>query len=153
MGTYVYKPVDLERGIFSRFKISNSSAGRIAVADYRCSGTLDVATISYAVPNYLETPDPALRIMFNNTPNVRHAMSAQLLGDEVMIRVPRAASALFSNEMQFWDIGGKKLSIVVLGPHQEYLLGKGFKYAGKDYAADGVKVLNGEPFTLAYLRT
>lgn len=144
MGTYVYKPVDLERGLFTRTKISDASAGRIALADYRCSGTVDVATISYSVPNYLVTPDPALRVMLNNRQNTRHAMKAQLLGDEVMIRVPRAATAEYKNEMRFIDIGGKKLSIVVLPPHQEYVLGKGFKYQGKDYGPDGVKVINGK---------
>ncbi|KAG9122021.1 hypothetical protein FRC07_001765 [Ceratobasidium sp. 392] len=144
MGTYVYKPIDLQRGLFARFKISNASAGRIAVADFRCSGTLDVATISYSVPNYLVTPDPALRVMLNNTKQTRSKITAQRLGDEVMIRVPRAKTAQHTSEMPFLDIAGKQLFIVVLPPHRAYVLKGGFKYQGKDYQKDGVKVINGE---------
>ncbi|KAG8745036.1 hypothetical protein FRC10_009010 [Ceratobasidium sp. 414] len=144
MGTYVYKPLDLQRGLFARFKISDASAGRIAIADFRCSGTLDVATISYSVPNYLVTPNPALRLMLNNTEQTRNKIKAQRLGDEVMIRVPRAASADHTSEMPFLDIAGKRLSIVVLPPHREYILNEGFKYQDCDYQKDGVKIINGE---------
>lgn len=143
MGTYVYRPLDLERGLFSRTKISNASAARSAIADYRCSGTLDVATISYSVPNYLETPHPGARVMLNNTKHTRQAIKAQRLGDEVMIRVPRAASASHMSEMPFLQIAGKELSIVVLPPHKEYLLEDGFSYQGHNYQKDGVKVING----------
>ncbi|QRV80276.1 hypothetical protein RhiJN_08291 [Ceratobasidium sp. AG-Ba] len=144
MGTYVYRPVDIQKGYFIRYKISNASAGRIVVADFRCSGTWDVATISYSVPNYLETANPAMRIMLNNVKQTRHTIKAQRLGDEVMIRVPRAKLADHISEMPFLDIAGKKLSIVVLPPHKEYILGEAFKYMNRDYAADGVKVINGE---------
>ncbi|QRW09078.1 hypothetical protein RhiLY_08077 [Ceratobasidium sp. AG-Ba] len=131
------------KGYFIRYKISNASAGRIVVADFRCSGTWDVATISYSVPNYLETANPAMRIMLNNVKQTRHTIKAQRLGDEVMIRVPRAKLADHISEMPFLDIAGKKLSIVVLPPHKEYILGEAFKYMNRDYAADGVKVING----------
>jgi hypothetical protein len=143
MGAYVYRPIDLTRGLFSRTKISNASAARSAIADYRCSGTLDVATISYSVPNYLITPDPALRVMLNNTKQVRHAIKAQRIGDEVMIRIPRAATATHISELPFLDIGGKLLSLVVLPPHKEYLLDQGFQFQDQEYPKDGVKVING----------
>ncbi|KAG9118789.1 hypothetical protein FRC07_006523 [Ceratobasidium sp. 392] len=144
MGTYVYRPLDLQRGLFARSKISDASAGRIALADFRASGTWDIATISYSVPNYLVTKNPALRVILNNVKQTRHAIKAQRLGDEVMIRVPRAALAEHISEMPFLDIGGKRLSIVVVPPHKEYRLGDGFKYQGKTYEKDGVKVINGE---------
>jgi len=144
MGTYVYRPLDLQRGLFARSKISDASAGRIATADFRCSGTWDVATISYSVPGYLVTKNPAIRVMLNNVKQTRHTIKAERLGDEVMIRVPRAASADHTSEMPFLDIAGKRLSIVVLPAHREYRLGDGFKYQGKDYQKDGVKIINGE---------
>ncbi|KAG8718990.1 hypothetical protein FRC08_003912 [Ceratobasidium sp. 394] len=143
-GTYVYKPLDLQRGLFARSKISDASAGRIAVADFRCSGTWDVATISYSVPNYLESPDPAIRVLLNRVKQTRHIIKAQKDGDEVTLRVPRAASADHISEMPFLDIGGKKLSIVILPPHKAYRLGDSFTYQGKEYQKDGVKIINGE---------
>ncbi|KAG8679652.1 hypothetical protein FRC09_018823 [Ceratobasidium sp. 395] len=85
-----------------------------------------------------------MRVMLNNTQQTRHAIKAQKLGDEVMIRVPRAASATHTSEMPFLDIGGKRLSIVVLPPHKEYRLGKPPTFQGKEYPKDGVKVINGE---------
>ncbi|KAG9093442.1 hypothetical protein FS749_014371 [Ceratobasidium sp. UAMH 11750] len=144
MGAYVYKPVDLLRGRFTRHKVSNASAGRIAIANYRCSGTLDVATISYSVPSYHVTPNPAIRVMLNNTKQTRSVIRAEKLGDEVKILIPRADTAEHISEMPFLDIGGKVLSIVVLPPRKEYLLGEGFRYQNYDYQKDGVKVINGE---------
>ncbi|KAG8690323.1 hypothetical protein FRC11_012400 [Ceratobasidium sp. 423] len=144
IGTYIYRPIDLQRGLFARIKISDKSAGRIAVADFRCSGTLDIATISYSVPNYLETKDPGLRVLINNNKQTQCAIKAQRLDEEVLIRVPRAPDALYISELPFLDIAGKKLSIVVLPPHKQYVLGGGFKYQNKDYEGDGIKVINGE---------
>ncbi|KAG8762368.1 hypothetical protein FRC12_009086 [Ceratobasidium sp. 428] len=144
MGIYIYRLLDLQRGLFSRTKISNASAGRLAVADFRCSGTWDIGAISYSVPNYLETDNPSMRVLCNNTPQTRHAIKAQKLGDEVMIRVPRAALATHISEMPFLDIGGKRLSIVVVPPNKEYQLSEPPKFQGKEYPKDGVKVINGE---------
>lgn len=143
MGTYIYKPLDLQRGHFARIKISEKSAGRIAVADFRCSGTLDIATISYSVPGYLVTKDPSLRVLLNNNKQTRCAIKAQRLDEEVLIRVPRAPEAQYISEMPFLDIAGKKLSIIVLPPHKEYQLDSGPEYQGRNYEKDGVKVING----------
>ncbi|KAG8679643.1 hypothetical protein FRC09_018828, partial [Ceratobasidium sp. 395] len=85
-----------------------------------------------------------MRVMLNNTQQTRHAIKAQKLGDEVMIRVPRAALATHISEMPFLDIGGRRLSIVVVPPHKEYKLGKPARFQGKEYPKDGVKVINGE---------
>ncbi|KAG8792278.1 hypothetical protein FRC12_006597 [Ceratobasidium sp. 428] len=146
-GTYVYKPVDLSRGRFTRSKISNGSAGRIAIADYRCSGTLDVATITYSVPGYHEEPEEKerqVRMMLNNTRQTRSVIKAEKLGDEVKLLVPRADTADHISETPFLDIGGKILSLVVLPPHKEYLLGEKFYYQDREYEKDGVKVINGK---------
>ncbi|CAF4701280.1 unnamed protein product, partial [Rotaria magnacalcarata] len=51
-GVYFYKPIDISRGLFAKWKVSDDSAARIAVADFDNDGFLDFATISYNVPGY-----------------------------------------------------------------------------------------------------
>ncbi|THH18829.1 hypothetical protein EW146_g2230 [Bondarzewia mesenterica] len=126
-GVWCYKPVDLENGTFSRFKLSNVSAGRIAVADYLSNGRLDFATISYSVPGYFESPNPAINI-FPST-----SIIAEKLNDEVCFRVPRAPSTRFASELEFLDVSARKLAIVVLPPNT----------AHKVPAGSAVKVMAG----------
>ncbi|KAJ1304646.1 hypothetical protein OPQ81_005787 [Rhizoctonia solani] len=63
-----------------------------------------------------------------------------------MIRVPNPPTANYTSEMPFLDIAGKRLSIVVLPPQQDYILGSRFECQHKitNDERDGVKVINGK---------
>lgn len=53
-GVYYYKILDLDKKIINKWKISEDSAARIAVADFNGDGRLDFATIGYSVAGYYE---------------------------------------------------------------------------------------------------
>ncbi|CAF1533437.1 unnamed protein product [Rotaria socialis] len=64
-GVYYYKPIDLSRGVFSKWKVSDDSAARITFADFDYDGLLDFATISYNVPRYYEAENASINIFYN----------------------------------------------------------------------------------------
>ncbi|THU84404.1 hypothetical protein K435DRAFT_733201, partial [Dendrothele bispora CBS 962.96] len=130
-GVWCYKPVDLARGVFSRTKLSDDSAGRIGVGDFTGRGLIDFATISYSVPDYFESPNPAVNMYESN-----FKITAQKLNDEVLFMIPNPP-ALMSNaidEAEFLDVSSRRLALVVAGPNGNYLVKRG----------SGVKVIFGQ---------
>lgn len=55
-GVVYYKPLDLERGLFLKWRVAGESTARIVAADFDGSGTTDIATISYSVEHYFVAP-------------------------------------------------------------------------------------------------
>jgi hypothetical protein len=88
----------------------------------------DIATISYSVPGYFESPSPAINAYFNTS------IRAEKLQNELLFRVPHPDQTHLVDEVEFLDVSGKKLALVVLPPHAKYAIKKG----------EGVKVINGE---------
>ncbi|NYI06877.1 FG-GAP repeat domain-containing protein [Allostreptomyces psammosilenae] len=64
-GVMYYKAIDLEQGVFAKWRISEDSAARIAIADFDGNGKLDFATIAYKVPKYFVAKDAKL-LLFRN---------------------------------------------------------------------------------------
>ncbi|KAI0084960.1 hypothetical protein BDY19DRAFT_987261 [Irpex rosettiformis] len=117
-GVYMYKPTDLKKVLFEKIKVTGESAGRLAVASFCAEHHLGIASISYYVPGYHTGPDaPSLR--FNDLRTGGTAITATKLDKEVLLRIPRP-SALAPGQatptFPFWDLAGKRLGLVVLGP-------------------------------------
>ncbi|CAL1708583.1 unnamed protein product [Somion occarium] len=113
-GVWCYKPTDLEKGKFSKMKLSNDSAGRIAIADLLSNGRLDFSTISYSVPGYFESPHPSINGYLST------GITAEKLNNEVCFRVPRPATTKFTSELEFLDVAARRLTLVVLPPNTEF---------------------------------
>ncbi|KAJ3826741.1 hypothetical protein F5878DRAFT_619848 [Lentinula raphanica] len=113
-GVWCYKPVDLETGKFAKFKLSDDSAARIAVANFRSSYRLDFATISYSVPGYFESPSPSVIL------HTSSFITASRLNEEVVFRVPRPTDTRLVDEVAFLDVATRKLSLVVVPPWTQY---------------------------------
>ncbi|RDX48488.1 hypothetical protein OH76DRAFT_1483853 [Lentinus brumalis] len=128
-GVWCYKPVDLHAGKFTKFKLSDDSAGRIAVMDLLCRGgkKLDFATISYSVPGYFESPNPAVNAY------ISLSITAQKLDAEVVFKVPRPTSTHIAGEVSFLDVAGRRMSLAVVPPNVKYAI----------EAGAGVKVIAG----------
>nr|P84193.3 RecName: Full=Aldos-2-ulose dehydratase; Short=AUDH; AltName: Full=Aldos-2-ulose dehydratase/isomerase; AltName: Full=D-arabino-hex-2-ulose dehydratase; AltName: Full=Pyranosone dehydratase [Phanerodontia chrysosporium]4A7K_A Chain A, Aldos-2-ulose Dehydratase [Phanerodontia chrysosporium]4A7Y_A Chain A, ALDOS-2-ULOSE DEHYDRATASE [Phanerodontia chrysosporium]4A7Z_A Chain A, ALDOS-2-ULOSE DEHYDRATASE [Phanerodontia chrysosporium] len=128
-GVWCYKLVDRTNMKFSKTKVSSVSAGRIATANFHSQGSeVDIATISYSVPGYFESPNPSINVFLST------GILAERLDEEVMLRVVRAGSTRFKTEMEFLDVAGKKLTLVVLPP---------FARLDVERNVSGVKVMAG----------
>jgi hypothetical protein len=66
-GVYYYKAVDLERGLFERWRVSSASAARIAVGDFDGDGRLDFATTGYYTPGYYLCDNSQVNVFYNRT--------------------------------------------------------------------------------------
>lgn len=88
----------------------------------------DFATISYSVPGYFESPNPSINVFLSTF------ITAEKLGEEVLFRVPRPASAWFVDSAEFLDVAGRKLTLVVVPPNTTYQVAGG----------DGLKVIAGQ---------
>ncbi len=64
-GVYYYKAVDVEQGLFERWRVSSSSAARIAVGDFDGDGRLDFATTGYYTPGYYLCDNSQVNIYYN----------------------------------------------------------------------------------------
>ncbi|KAL0575873.1 hypothetical protein V5O48_006095 [Marasmius crinis-equi] len=137
-GVYVYKPVNLQAGRFTKFKVTDRSAGRLAIAAF-ANTRLDIGSISYYVPGHHTGPDrPSLCINQNAflfqspTTDIR----AYRLNEEVHILVPRPSdvgSRSFSS-MTLIEVPGKRLHIYVLAANAKLKLDP----------KDAVKVMHGK---------
>ncbi|KDQ54530.1 hypothetical protein JAAARDRAFT_396980 [Jaapia argillacea MUCL 33604] len=127
-GVYLYTPIDLVAGRFKRTKITDESAGRLAVAGYTEPQRMDIGSISYYVPGYHTGPDPSsIRINVLQPYNVesRTSIVATKLNKEVLLRVPRpnAVPEGVTPTMPIVTLVGNTLTLVVLRPGATMTLG------------------------------
>ncbi|KAI8970759.1 hypothetical protein BD414DRAFT_427330 [Trametes punicea] len=139
-GVYVYRPstADLSVAEFRKSKVTNRSAGRLAIARYTAD-TLDIASISYYVPGYHTGPDcPSIRINTNAffAPLSASDIRVHRLQDEVLILVPRpdTATAPTGTSIRLIEVAGRRLHVHVLPPNAK----------AKFNLKDGIKVMYGE---------
>ncbi|KAI9065003.1 hypothetical protein FKP32DRAFT_1675136 [Trametes sanguinea] len=137
-GVYVYRPIDLSKGQFHKSKVTNRSAGRVAIAPFT-TDKLDIASISYYVPGYFTSPDcPSIRISPNTffAPLSSSDIRVHRLADEVLILVPRPVSAASATgtSIPVIDVAGRRLHVHVVPPNATV------QFDPKD----GVKVIYGE---------
>ncbi|KAJ6600286.1 hypothetical protein DFH09DRAFT_1127960 [Mycena vulgaris] len=120
-GVYVYTPTD--KGAFKKTKVTEESAGRLAMASFTEASKEEIASISYYVPGYHTGPDPpSVRINSVEQCNMasRTTISATKLNKEVLLRVPRPTVVPDGVIpcMPLLTIAGKKHTLVVLRPGQ-----------------------------------
>ncbi|KAG9118573.1 hypothetical protein FRC07_006854 [Ceratobasidium sp. 392] len=133
-GIYLYKPTDLERGLFSKFKLADIPSGRLILNDFQCAGTLDVVTMLSGDSDCTLSSHPSIKMLANRTPYTRHSISVDLFNDAITLRIPRPWDAGHTDEIPIFELAGKKVSLVVLPVRKAYVLSRG----------DGIKILNGE---------
>ncbi|KIJ51186.1 hypothetical protein M422DRAFT_58813 [Sphaerobolus stellatus SS14] len=129
-GVWCYKPVNLQNGTFARFKLSDNSAGRIALGNFTNRKFVDFSTISYSVPGYFESPNPSLNL-YANSP-----ITAEKLNDEVLFRIPQPSSTNLVDEVEFLDVASRKLALVMLPPNTSYSIA----------SKSGIKIISGRIF-------
>ncbi|KAH7188136.1 uncharacterized protein B0J16DRAFT_382018 [Fusarium flagelliforme] len=66
-GIMYYKPIDLEKGIFAKWRIADESSARIAIGNFAGAGKLDLVSIGYNVKQYYQEPKPVTTLHLNKT--------------------------------------------------------------------------------------
>jgi hypothetical protein len=137
--------VDGVNGKFIGTKLSDESASMVVAGDFTNRGlvvrhfflfcnllpfvnTQDVSTISYFVPNYFESPNPAVNL-YASSP-----ITARKINEEVLFLIADPSNSQLIDEVEFLDVSGKKLSLVVLPPGTTFNVGD----------VEGVKVILGQ---------
>ncbi|MGW0916817.1 FG-GAP repeat domain-containing protein [Streptomyces sp. NPDC002784] len=64
-GVFYYKAIDIQAGIFTKWRVSSDSTARIAIGDFNGDGRLDFATIAYKVDKYFVAQDAKLSVFHN----------------------------------------------------------------------------------------
>ncbi|WNI18816.1 FG-GAP repeat domain-containing protein [Actinacidiphila sp. ITFR-21] len=64
-GVFYYKAVDVAAGLWTKKRVSQDSAARIAVADFNGDGALDFATTGYYTPGYFLADNPVVAVYRN----------------------------------------------------------------------------------------
>ncbi|SJL07224.1 uncharacterized protein ARMOST_10567 [Armillaria ostoyae] len=127
--------VDLKKGKFAKFKLGGVSAGRVAIGNFRSPHVLDFATVSYSVPGYFESPIP-LVLLYEATP-----ITAEKLKDEVLFRVPRPDAIRMVDKVEFLDVAGQKMALVVVPPSSRYPVKQGDSFSGQTRTANCTNAL------------
>ncbi|GJM63626.1 FG-GAP-like repeat-containing protein [Persicobacter diffluens] len=65
-GVYYYKCIDVEKGLFERWRVSTASAARIVVGDFNGDGRLDFATTGYYTPGYYLCDNSQVNVFYND---------------------------------------------------------------------------------------
>ncbi|CAF3470842.1 unnamed protein product [Rotaria sp. Silwood1] len=127
-GVFYYKPIDLSRGLFVKWKVSGESAARITVADFDNDTFIDFATIGYYVPGYYTAENPSINIFYNRlaskTLQVKNDLKVTKQNDELLFTVPRPNKVLQYHVLPFLTIGNITLSLEVLPPYSSRQVGK-----------------------------
>jgi hypothetical protein len=65
-GIMYYKAIDLQKGIFAKWRVSDRSSARVALGDFAGTGCLDIVSMKYNVVRYYEEPKPDVTLHRNN---------------------------------------------------------------------------------------
>jgi hypothetical protein len=128
-GIMYYKAVDIQNGIFAKWRITEESSARIAVGDFSGTGRLDLVSMGYNVKLYYEEPAPVVTLHLNDTIAPRSSepevtIVSTLWENEGMIYLPlptsdasdprRVKKFRHAEKLDLIEVAGYRISVEVL---------------------------------------
>lgn len=147
-GLMYYKAVDVQKGIFAKWRISDQSSARVAIADFSATGRLDIVSMGYNVARYYEEPNPAVTLHLNSTiapigERPHSTIVTTAWDNEAMIYLPlptsdptdpkRVRKFRHAEQVQLIDVAGYRISVEIVPFDSDTSVGEG----------QGIKVLYG----------
>ncbi|KAK7705819.1 hypothetical protein SLS64_007767 [Diaporthe eres] len=137
-GIMYYKAINLEEGIFAKWRIANESSARIALGHFNGKKELDVASVSYNVKDYYEEPEPKVTLYTNNTalsPTASHddSIKATLWDGEGLVYLAQPAAIKTPAAKPLIQVANYAISVEIYPPKHSIPTKKG----------EGVKVIYG----------
>ncbi|KPM43201.1 hypothetical protein AK830_g3334 [Neonectria ditissima] len=137
-GIIYYKAIDIEKGLFAKWRIAGESTARIALGNFGGTDKVDVVSIGYNVKNYYEEPKPLTTLHLNQTATINEAATAAAIvpsvwDNEGMVYLAHPQDVKKPTRLALIDIANYALSVEVHPPNAQINVQPGH----------GIKVLYG----------
>lgn len=155
---YYYKAIDLDKGIFAKWKVAEESAARIAVGwvlkqycrpecpansglsyrNFSPGKGLDFATIGYNVPGYYEEADPKIYLYTHDfqtqAADAKSEVVSTVWGGEPLYYVPKPTEVQTARKIPLLEVAEYRIYLEIFPPN----------YKVGELGGDAIKVLWGE---------
>jgi len=137
-GIMYHKAIDLDKGLWAKYRIADESSARIALGDFNGKGNIDFASMSYNVARYYEEPEPRVTIHFNENmpvkkPVAESPITPTVWADEGLVYLPRPSQITSKASQSLLEVADYSISVEVYPPSTSIQLSK----------EEGIKVLYG----------
>ncbi|RYP67683.1 hypothetical protein DL769_005697 [Monosporascus sp. CRB-8-3] len=113
-----YKAIDLEKGLFAKWKISEDSSARIAIGNFGGNGKLDMVSVRYNVARYYEEPQPIITLHLNqfaesSTTDDAAAIVPTFWDNEGLVYLARPTEVRGAQRLPLMEIANFALSVEI----------------------------------------
>ncbi|RYP05666.1 hypothetical protein DL765_009768 [Monosporascus sp. GIB2] len=117
-GMMYYKAIDLEKGLFAKWKISEDSSARIAIGNFGGNGKLDMVSVRYNVARYYEEPQPIITLHLNqfaktSTTDDATAIVPTFWDNEGLVYLARPTEVRGAQRLPLMEIANFALSVEI----------------------------------------
>ncbi|KAK6216836.1 hypothetical protein QIS74_06950 [Colletotrichum tabaci] len=137
-GIIYYKAIDVEKGLFAKWKIAEESSARIAIGNFSGTDRLDLISVEYNVPRYYEEPKPVITLHVNKFAKPKPAVTERHIvptvwDNEGLVYLARPSEVKSPQSFPLIEVANYAISVEIHPPGARIPLGQN----------DGVKVLYG----------
>ncbi|EXF75920.1 hypothetical protein CFIO01_00405 [Colletotrichum fioriniae PJ7] len=147
-GIMYYKAIDVEKGLFAKWKIAEESSARIAIGNFTGSDKLDLISVEYNVPRYYEEPKPVITLHVNKFAKPNPAVTERHIvptvwDNEGLVYLARPKEVKSQQSFPLIEVANYAISIEIHPLGAKIPVGK----------KDGIKVLYGSVADIEGTRT
>ncbi|GKT90380.1 FG-GAP repeat-containing protein [Colletotrichum tofieldiae] len=137
-GIMYYKAIDVEKGLFAKWKIAEESSARIAIGNFSGTNKLDLISVEYNVPRYYEEPKPVITLHVNKFAKPKPAVTERHIvptvwDNEGLVYLARPNGVKSPQSFPLIEVANYAISVEIHPPGAKIPLEQN----------DGIKVLYG----------